>query len=126
MPFRKEKEINKLILKHLESVCRCLQLALETVQEYLNDHIEEAKALALRVDRSETEADVILRELRSVSRSAPRYSQGAEAAFPQHHGKIDLFLHPVNGGVTFLFKERGPYHYPGKCKAGRHQGIGCG
>ena len=65
MPFRKEKEINKLILKHLESVCRCLQLALETVQEYLNDHIEEAKALALRVDRSETEADVILREIMS-------------------------------------------------------------
>jgi predicted phosphate transport protein (TIGR00153 family) len=65
MPFRKEKEINKLILKHLDSVCSCLQLSLETVQEYLNDHIEEAKALALKVDRSETEADVILREIMS-------------------------------------------------------------
>ncbi len=65
MPFRKEKEINKLILKHLDSVCRCLQLALDTVKEYLDDHIKEAKALALKVDRSETDADVILREIMS-------------------------------------------------------------
>jgi predicted phosphate transport protein (TIGR00153 family) len=65
MPFKKEKEINKLILKHLESVCSCLQLALDTVKEYTNNHIEEAKALALKVDRSETEADVILREIMS-------------------------------------------------------------
>ena len=41
MPFRKEKEINKLILKHLDSVCNCLQLARETVKEYLNDNLDE-------------------------------------------------------------------------------------
>ena len=63
MPFKKEKEINKLILKHLDSVCSCLQLALNTVQEYLNDHIDEAKALAMRVDKCETESDVIFREI---------------------------------------------------------------
>jgi predicted phosphate transport protein (TIGR00153 family) len=65
MPFKKEKEINRLILKHCDSVCSCLQLALDTVNEYLNDHIDEAKALALKVDRSETETDVILREIMS-------------------------------------------------------------
>lgn len=65
MPFKKEKEINRLILKHLDIVCSCLQLALDTVNEYLDDHIDEAKALALKVDRSETEADVILREIMS-------------------------------------------------------------
>ena len=65
MAFRKEKEINKLILKHLDGVGRCLQLALDTVREYLNDHIEKAKALALKVDGSETEADMILREIMS-------------------------------------------------------------
>ena len=63
MPFKKEKEINKLIQKHLDSVCSCLQLALNTVQEYLNDHIDEAKALALKVDKCETESDVFLREI---------------------------------------------------------------
>jgi len=65
MPFRKEKEINKLILKHLDSLCSCLQLTLDTVKEYLNDHIDEAKALAKKVDRCETESDVILREIMS-------------------------------------------------------------
>jgi len=63
MAFRKEKEINELILKHLDTVCSCLQLALDTVKEYLNDRINEAKELALKVDRSEMEADVILREI---------------------------------------------------------------
>jgi predicted phosphate transport protein (TIGR00153 family) len=65
MFYRKEKEVNNLILKHRDGVWNCLQLALDTVKEYLNDHIEEAKALALKVDSSETEADVILREIMS-------------------------------------------------------------
>jgi len=65
MAFKKEKEINELILKHIDSVCGCLQLALSTVKEYLADHIPEAKALALKVDRTETEADMILREIMS-------------------------------------------------------------
>jgi len=65
MPFRKEKEVNKLILKHLDSVCSCLQLARQTVEEYLNDNLEQAKSLALKVDKSETETDSILREIMS-------------------------------------------------------------
>jgi len=65
MFYRKEKEVNKLILKHRDGVWGCLQQALDTVKEYLDDHIEEAKALALKVDSSETEADVILREIMS-------------------------------------------------------------
>jgi predicted phosphate transport protein (TIGR00153 family) len=65
MPFKKEKEINELILKHLDNVWGCLQLSLDTVKEYLDDNIDEAKALALKVDMSETEADMILREIMS-------------------------------------------------------------
>jgi predicted phosphate transport protein (TIGR00153 family) len=65
MPFRKEKEVNKLILKHLDNVFSCLQLARDTVEEYLNDNLEEAKSLALKVDKSETETDSILREIMS-------------------------------------------------------------
>ena len=63
--FRKEKEVNKLILKHLDSVCSCLQLARQTVEEYLNDNLEESKSLALKVDKSETETDSILRDIMS-------------------------------------------------------------
>jgi len=65
MPFKKEKEINRLILKHLDSVCNCLQLALETVKDYLSDNLEESKSLALRVDKCETETDSILRDIMS-------------------------------------------------------------
>lgn len=65
MLFKKEKAINKLILRHVESVWRCLQLARETVREYLNDNLDESKSLALKVDKSETETDSILREIMS-------------------------------------------------------------
>jgi predicted phosphate transport protein (TIGR00153 family) len=65
MPFKKEKEINKLIMKHLDSVCNCLQLARETVEEYLNDNLEEAKSLAIKVDKAESGTDSILREIMS-------------------------------------------------------------
>jgi predicted phosphate transport protein (TIGR00153 family) len=65
MLFKKEKVINELILRHVESVCRCIQLALETVREYLNDNLNESKSLALKVDKSETETDNILRDIMS-------------------------------------------------------------
>jgi uncharacterized protein len=65
MFYKKEKEVNQLILKHVDGVSSCFQLALDTVKEYLNDRIEEAKSLALQVDSSETEADMILREIMS-------------------------------------------------------------
>jgi predicted phosphate transport protein (TIGR00153 family) len=65
MLHKKEKAINELILKHLEHVDNCLKLALKTVREYLSDKIEEAKSLALQVDRCETETDEILREIMS-------------------------------------------------------------
>ena len=65
MLYKKEKAVNELILKHLGWVDDCLKLALNTVREYLNGNIEEAKSLALKVDRCETETDEILREIMS-------------------------------------------------------------
>jgi len=65
MLYKKEKAVNELILKHLRWVDDCLKLALNTVREYLNDNIEEAKVLAIKVDRCETETDEILREIMS-------------------------------------------------------------
>lgn len=65
MLHKKEKAVNELILKHLGSVDDCLKLALNTVREYLSGNIEEAKLLALKVDRCETETDEILREMMS-------------------------------------------------------------
>ena len=65
MLYKKEKAVNELILKHLRWVDDCLKLALKTVREYLSGNLEEAKSLALKVDRCETETDEILREIMS-------------------------------------------------------------
>ena len=65
MLYKKEKAVNELILKHLAWVDDCLKLALSTVREYMNGNLEEAKSLALKVDRCETETDEILREIMS-------------------------------------------------------------
>jgi predicted phosphate transport protein (TIGR00153 family) len=64
MIFRKEKEVIELIVKHLDKVEECLTTALECVGTYIKGDVPEAKALALRVDRLETETDLIRYEIR--------------------------------------------------------------
>jgi len=63
MLYKKEKEVNQLILKHLEKVDECLKIAQKTVEGYLSANIEEAKSLAIKVDQIETETDDIRREI---------------------------------------------------------------
>mgnify|MGYP001025654411 FL=1 len=63
MFYRKEKQVNELILKHLEEVDKCLKTALKTVEEYLSADIENAKSLAIKVDQIETETDSVRREI---------------------------------------------------------------
>ncbi len=63
MFYRKEKEVNKLILKHLEEVDNCLMTALKTVEGYLTSNVQEAKSLAIEVDQIETDTDSIRREI---------------------------------------------------------------
>jgi len=63
MFYKKEKQVNELILKHLEEVDNCLQTALKAIEEYLSSNIEEAKSLAIKVDQIETETDSVRREI---------------------------------------------------------------
>ena len=63
MFYRKEKQVNELILKHLEEVDECLRTALKAIEEYLSSNIEEAKSLAIKVDQIETETDSVRREI---------------------------------------------------------------
>lgn len=62
--FRKEKEVIDLITKDLDKVEECLATALRAVETYINGDISEAKALALQVDKIETEADLIRYNIR--------------------------------------------------------------
>jgi predicted phosphate transport protein (TIGR00153 family) len=63
MFYRKEKQVNELILKHLEEVDNCLKTALKAIDKYLSSNIEEAKSLAIKVDQIETETDSVRREI---------------------------------------------------------------
>jgi len=63
MFHKKEKQVNELILRHLEKVDECLKISLKTVEEYLSANIEEAKKLAIKVDEIETETDYIRHEI---------------------------------------------------------------
>jgi len=63
MFYRKEKQVNELILKHLEEVGNCLKTALRAIEEYLSSNIGEAKSLAIKVDQLETETDSVRREI---------------------------------------------------------------
>jgi predicted phosphate transport protein (TIGR00153 family) len=57
--FKREKEILELIVKHLDKAEECLATAVKCVETYIRGNIPEAKSLALKVDRVETEADFI-------------------------------------------------------------------
>jgi predicted phosphate transport protein (TIGR00153 family) len=63
MFYRKEKEVNELIVTHLDKVDQCLELSLKAVKEYLNDSIEETKVFAIEVDKYETDTDRIRHEI---------------------------------------------------------------
>jgi len=63
MFYRKEKQVNELILKHLEEVDSCLKTALKAIEEYLSNNIVEAKSSAIKVDQIETETDSVRREI---------------------------------------------------------------
>lgn len=63
MFYKKEKQVNELILKHLKTVDECLKISLKTVEEYLSANIKEAKRLAIKVDEIETKTDYIRHEI---------------------------------------------------------------
>ena len=63
MIFRKEKEVIRLITKHLDKVEECLATAVKCIETYIREDISEAKTLALKVDGLETEADFIRHEI---------------------------------------------------------------
>ncbi len=56
--FKKEKEVIKLINTFLDEVESCLRSSEKTINAYLSDDVKEAKKLAHKVRKLETQADV--------------------------------------------------------------------
>ena len=62
--FKKEKEVVKLILKHLDLIVETMDSGLKTIEFYLDDNISDAKVWARRTRSDESEADLIRHEIR--------------------------------------------------------------
>jgi|Deesub1362B_J571_1020462.scaffolds.fasta_scaffold06890_3 hypothetical protein len=61
--FGKEKQVSQLLMQHLEKVRDCLEKTYAVAEQYLRGGLEEAKRLGLEVDRIETEADELRRQI---------------------------------------------------------------
>ena len=61
--FSREKKVAQLVSEHKDRVKACLELAKQTVENYLNGNLAEAKRLGLEVDQTETQADELRREI---------------------------------------------------------------
>ena len=61
--FSREKKVAELVGRHKDRVKDCLSLAQQVVERYLGGRLEEAKRLGLEVDRTETAADELRRQI---------------------------------------------------------------
>jgi hypothetical protein len=64
MIFKKEKEVIKLIINHVEKVGECISNGEKALISYLSGEKNEAKRLSRLVDSLETEADYITETIR--------------------------------------------------------------
>jgi len=62
--FKKEKEVIKLIIQHLDLVVDSLNTGIQTINSYLENDLNAAKRLARAVREKESEADVVRYDLR--------------------------------------------------------------
>lgn len=65
MFFKKEKEVVELVLKHVDTVEKCLNTALQTLEIYIDGDVKKAKLLARSARDLESEADLIRHEIRN-------------------------------------------------------------
>ena len=64
MLFKKEKKVIKLLNHYLEEVGKCLDIAQETIQHYINGEIDKAKSLAKKTRLTESGVDDIRHQIR--------------------------------------------------------------
>lgn len=78
--FKKEKAVIELILQHIGTTRDCVQATIESLKAYVAGEFTESKASIGQVNRLESEADTLLREIRDMLYSG--------AYLPQIRGDI--------------------------------------
>ncbi len=64
--FKKEKQVAELVKRHLELTDSCLKKTRETLEDFLAGSTEELEEASLEVNRLESEADSMQRQIRDV------------------------------------------------------------
>jgi predicted phosphate transport protein (TIGR00153 family) len=64
--FKKEKHVVKLVLEHVEKTAECVQETVDRLKAYVGGNAMESWAADSHVDRLESEADELLREIREM------------------------------------------------------------
>jgi len=78
--FKKEKAVIELILQHIDTTRNCVQSTIDSLKAYVAGEFSESRASISQVNRLESEADTLLREIRDLLYSG--------AYLPQIRGDI--------------------------------------
>jgi len=78
--FKKEKAVIELILQHIDTTRDCVQSTIDSLKAYVAGEFSESRASISQVNRLESDADALLREIRDLLYSG--------AYLPQIRGDI--------------------------------------
>lgn len=78
--FKKEKAVIELILQHIDTTRNCVQSTIDSLKAYVAGEFSESRDSISQVNRLESEADTLLREIRELLYSG--------AYLPQIRGDI--------------------------------------
>ena len=86
--FKKEKAVIELIFKHIDKSAECVLATLKSVRAYISDNDLDATGAVVLVNRFESEADTLLREIRDLLYSG--------AYLPQIRGDIYRLMSAID------------------------------
>ncbi len=64
--FKKEKQVVKLVLAHIDKTSECLDAVTGAIKDYVSGNRQEMETHSSRINHLETEADRLLREIREL------------------------------------------------------------
>jgi len=99
--FKKEKKVVELIRQHIDVIEECLVKSREVLEHFVSGRIGETAQTADEVDRLETEADDLVREIRDVLYSGA-YLPGIRADMYRLVDMVDKIAGHAEEAARFL------------------------
>ncbi len=86
--FKKEKAVTELIFRHIDKSAECVQATIDSLRAYIADNDSDSTEAARLINRLESEADALLREIRDMLYSG--------AYLPQIRGDIYRLMSSID------------------------------